>query len=233
VAQVSADHKQAVIIETNCETDFVARDTNFIHFCEKLSQTALKNKVNNVEQLLTASCESSAETMDALRQHLIMKIGENINVRRCQYVSAKQGVIAHYIHSGRIGVLVELADDNLSLAKDIAMHIAANNPECISAEDVSQSRKDAEKAILIAQAETSGKPKDIIEKMIAGRLQKFVAEISLYGQPFVKNADMSVGQLVKEAKTSVLSFVRYEVGEGIEKKQEDFAKEVMAQVKGG
>ncbi len=230
IIAISADSKQAAIIEVNCETDFVARDTHFKQFCELLGEVALAQRTTELSQLLAASVDD--DTVDALRQRLVVTIGENINVRRCHFISSEQGVLGHYIHGGRIGVLVDVSDDDVELAKDIAMHIAASNPECVKPDDVNSARVDAEKAILIAQAQESGKPSEIIEKMIKGRLQKFVNEISLYGQAFVKNPDMTVGKLVSGANAEVIQFVRYEVGEGIDKQQVDFAAEVMAQVQG-
>ena len=230
---VSPDNKQAIILEVNCETDFVARDKNFTQFCEQVGKVALENKTNDAQTLLTLPFETGGDSIDVVRQALVVKIGENITVRRCHYLASDNGTIGAYIHGGRIGVLVELNGGDLALAKDIAMHVAAVNPEYIKPEDVASERVDAEKAILIAQAKESGKPEDIIEKMITGRLKKFVGEISLYGQSFVKNPDVTVGQLVEQAKTAVNHFVRYEVGEGIEKETVDFAQEVMSQVRGG
>ena len=229
---VSPDNKEAIILEINCETDFVARDENFTQFCEKVGRVALENKMSDVQALLALPFEAGGDSIDATRQALVVKIGENITVRRCHYLASNNGAIGAYIHGGRIGVLLELNGDDLALAKDIAMHVAAVNPEYLKPEDVAAERVAAEKAILIAQAKESGKPEDIIEKMITGRLKKFVNEVSLYGQSFVKNPDLTVGQLVEQAKASVRYFVRYEVGEGIEKETVDFAQEVMSQVRG-
>ena len=229
---VSDDQKQGIIIEINCETDFVARDSNFTQFCRDVAFIALANKTVSADDLLTAPSGTDVGTVDAMRQQLIVKIGENIHVRRCVYLETQEGILVDYIHGGRIGTLIELVGGDSALAKDIAMHIAASNPECICADDVDPKRVEAEKAIFITQAKDSGKPDEIIEKMIAGRMKKFVNEISLYGQPFVKNPDQTVGQLVKAANAQVKQFVRYEVGEGIEKKETDFAKEVMEQVRG-
>jgi len=182
-----------------------------------------------METPLTASDSRSINTA---RQELVAKIGENINVRRFVSCATKDGIIGGYLHGSRIGVLVELKNADAALAKDIAMHIAASKPVAVSEEDVPAEILDKEKEIFTAQASESGKPADIIEKMVNGRLRKYLAEITLHGQPFVKDPDITVGKLLKDAGAGVVGFYRFEVGEGIEKKDENFADEVMAQVRG-
>jgi len=231
VAKSSDDKKVAAIVEVNSETDFVARDENFKSFAEQVVDAALSNKTVNVEDLL-ASEVSSGGNVETARTALIAKIGENIGVRRVQIIEAQDGVLASYIHGGRIGVVVALKGGTEDLAKDIAMHVAATNPQCINPEDISEEVINREKEIFTAQALESGKPAEIVEKMIGGRMKKFAAEVSLTGQPFVKDPSVTVGDLLKQASAEVASMTRVEVGEGIEKKVDDFAAEVMAQVKG-
>lgn len=227
---LSDDNTKATLVETNCETDFVARDTNFVQFANDLAQVGLDKTIGTREELLDATMND--DTVEVCRANLIAKIGENVNVRRIELVSANEGVLGAYIHGGRIGVLVHLRGGDVDMAKDLAMHIAANNPQVVSPDEVPQALIDKEEEIYTAQAQESGKPAEIIEKMIQGRLKKFKDEVSLMGQPFVKDPNTSVASLLKNAKAEVVSFVRFEVGEGIEKKKEDFAKEVMEQVKG-
>jgi elongation factor Ts len=171
----------------------------------------------------------SGETVDEARENIIAKIGENISVRRVQIISTETGILGAYKHGDRIAVLTVLASQDSALAKDVAMHIAASRPECISEDQLSEELLEREKAIFIEQARESGKPDNIIEKMIVGRMKKFVNEVTLYGQSFVKDPDVTVGELVKSNNSKVESFVRYEVGEGIEKKEDNFVEEVMAQ----
>ena len=225
---ISDDNKAAVILEVNSETDFVTKGQPFIDFVNALGELALKNKPNSIETFLTQTLESG-ETVDEAREGIIAKIGENISVRRLQNVSAENGVLGSYKHGDRIAVLVVLSSKDSDLAKDIAMHIAASRPECISEEQLSNELLEREKAIFIEQAKESGKPDNIIEKMIVGRMKKFVNEVTLYGQAFIKDPDTSVGKLVKSKNAKVESFVRFEVGEGIEKKEDNFVEEVMAQ----
>jgi len=171
----------------------------------------------------------SGETVDEAREGIIAKIGENISVRRVQIVSTDAGILGAYKHGDRIAVLTVLSSNDAELAKDVAMHIAASRPECVSEDQLSSDLLEREKAIFIEQAKESGKPDNIIEKMIVGRMKKFVNEVTLYGQAFVKEPDMTVGDLVKSKNAEVVSFIRYEVGEGIEKKEDNFVEEVMAQ----
>jgi elongation factor Ts len=227
----SADHKTAVMVEVNSETDFVARDQSFNGFVKSVADVALSKNTQSLEDLLAATLPNG-QSVDVARQELITKIGENINVRRLMHFETS-GSLGVYVHGSRIGVVVEVAGNHPELAKDIAMHVAALNPMVLSAQDVPAEVIAKEREIYIAQAMESGKPKEIAEKMVEGRLRKFLEEVSLLGQPFVKDPSMTVDALVKNAKTSVVKFTRFEVGEGIEKVVVDFAKEVMEQVRGG
>ena len=231
VITVSDDAKEASIVEVNCETDFVAKDESFINFVTAVGARVLADKPADVDALSAMPLESG-ETVEETRANLVAKIGENMKVRRFELVTPDAGEVYAYSHGVRIGVAVAMSGGNEALGKDIAMHIAASRPICVSEKDVPAETLEKEKEILIAQAEGSGKPMEIIEKMVEGRMRKYLAEVTLVGQDFVKNPDQTVAQLLKEAGAEVISFVRYEVGEGIEKKQEDFAAEVMAQVKG-
>lgn len=224
---------QAIIVEVNCETDFVARDENFVNFVKSVAQAAMVSGVNEVEQLANQTLPGSSETVEHARQNLINKLGENIQIRRLnRIVTSGDGTLGHYVHGGRIGVVVELQKSNdATLAKDIAMHIAASNPQVVSPKDVSQELIDKEREIFTVQAQQSGKPEEIIKKMVDGRIQKFLEEVSLLGQPFVKDTNMTIEQLLKSSNAEVVRFIRYVVGEGIEKQITDFAQEVMSQVK--
>jgi elongation factor Ts len=224
---VSDDGKSAVILEINSETDFVAKDDNFQAFADEVLATVAQQKPASVEALSTMKMDND-QTVEEARQALISKVGENIQVRRFERVESENS-IASYLHGARIGVLVDSSAD-ASLARDIAMHIAAVNPLFVDQDAVPTEFVEKEKSILIAQAETSGKPPEIVEKMIQGRLNKYLAEVTLLGQPFVKDPEQKVGQLLDAAGASVTAFIRYEVGEGIEKKVEDFASEVASQL---
>ena len=224
---VTEDRKTAVILEINSETDFVAKDNNFQAFADGVLQTILQQKPSDVEELAGLSI-ADGETVEEARQVLISKIGENIQVRRFEIVQSNKGV-SSYLHGSRIGVLVN-SSATAEMGRDISMHVAAVNPQFIDEKAVPVEFIDKEKGILIAQAQDSGKPPEIIEKMIQGRLKKFLAEITLIDQPFVKDPDQTVGKLLSTADASVSSFIRYEVGEGIEKKVEDFAAEVASQL---
>tara|TARA_Y100000739_G_C20538152_1_gene432280 strand:- start:211 stop:1089 length:879 start_codon:yes stop_codon:yes gene_type:complete len=225
---ISDDRKHAAILEVNSETDFVTKGSAFIDFVEALGALALKNKPDSVETFVGQKLDSG-ETVDEARQGIIAKIGENISVRRVQIVNAENGILGAYKHGERIAVLAVLSSEDAELAKDVAMHIAASRPECVSEDQLSNELLEREKSIFIEQAKESGKPDNIIEKMIKGRMKKFVNEVTLYGQAFVKDPDITVGTLVKSKNSEVLSFIRYEVGEGIEKKEDNFVEEVMAQ----
>ena len=227
--KISEDGKKAVIVEINSETDFVAKDDNFKSFADAVTDVVFNTEPADLDAL-NASTTADGQTVEQAREALICKIGENIKIRRFEIVKTDSELVS-YMHGARIGVLVDSTADN-EMARDIAMHIAAVNPQCIQESDVPAEEIEKEKSILIAQAESSGKPMEIIEKMIQGRLKKFLAEITLLGQPFVKDPDQTVGKLLTSAKAEVNNFIRFEVGEGIEKKQEDFAAEVAAQMKG-
>jgi len=222
----------AVLVEINCETDFVAKDDSFRAFADRVAEIALRADSDDLDALADAEL-ADGETVEARRQQLVAKLGENIQLRRMRRVAADGGVIAGYIHGGRIGVLVRLEGGDAALARDLAMHVAALNPPYVDADSVPADVLDKEKDILRAQAEESGKPPEIIEKMITGRLNKHLAEITLVGQPFVKDSDQTVGKLLEARSARVKTFVRLEVGEGIEKEEADFAAEVMQQARGG
>jgi len=230
VLSLSKDGKRAVMVEVNCETDFVAKDENFNSFAEAVAANALSTGPADVETLLDTRIGD--ETVEQVRQTLVSKIGENIQVRRFDQVST-QGTIGAYVHGGKIGVLVDLNGGDETLARDLAMHIAALNPEFVSEQDVPADVIAREKDILVVQAEGSGKPPDIIEKMVSGRLRKHLAGITLLGQAFVKDPDLTVGKLIEQNNASVNGFKRLVVGEGIEKQEANFADEVMQQVTGG
>ena len=224
---VSVEGNTAVILEINSETDFVAKDSNFQSFADGVVKAILNNKPASVEAVAGLPIDASL-TVEEARQALIAKVGENIQIRRFEIIETTQGV-ASYSHGSRIGVLVESTAD-ADMARDIAMHVAAVNPQYVDESAVPAEFVEKEKGILIAQAQDSGKPAEIIEKMIQGRLNKFLAEITLLGQPFVKDQDQTVGKLLSNAGSTINRFVRYEVGEGIEKKVEDFAAEVASQL---
>ncbi len=230
--QASSDGKQAMMIEVNSETDFVARDDNFLRFVDAVATTALQAKAKEVSALSASSLAGHGNTtVEEARQALVAKVGENIHVRRLAFVDIAH-TIGTYLHSNRIGVLVELDVNNPELAKDIAMHIAACKPVVVAPEDVPHDIVEKEREIYLAQAAGSGKPQDIIEKMVNGRLKKFLDEVSLLGQPFVKDPNMTVAALLSKNRAKVVAFVRFEVGEGIEKETENFVEAVMSQVQG-
>ena len=231
--EVSGDGKRGVMVEVNSETDFVARKDEFQQFAAAVARRALSDKPADAAALAALPLADGGETIEEARKNMVATIGENITVRRLVAIDATAGTLAQYLHGGRIGVLVELQGGNEDLARDIAMHIAASRPVCVDETQVPQELLDKEREIFIAQAQESGKPAEIIEKMIDGRMRKYLGEITLVGQPFVKDPDQSVGKLLKAAGASVVRFERLELGEGIEKKQENFAEEVMAQVRGG
>lgn len=226
---VADDNSKAVLVEVNSETDFVAKDDNFVSFADAVAQNALEHGGSGLDALMSSNVNGS--TVEEARQALVSKIGENIQVRRLALLDS-DGVLGAYVHGGKIGVLVELEGGDESLARDIAMHIAAMNPEFISADNVPADVVAKEKEILIAQAQDSGKPAEIIEKMVSGRLRKHLSEITLLGQPFVKDSDLTVEQLLSQAGASVKGFERLVVGEGIEKEESDFAAEVLQQARG-
>ena len=228
---IKQDGAKVAIVEVNSETDFVAKDENFAAFAEAVADTVLASGETDVAALAGQTL-SDGRSIEAARTELVQKVGENISVRRAQIVVA-DGPLAFYTHGARIGAIVALDGGDETLARDIAMHVAAINPVCIDESGVPAETLETEKRIFTEQAEASGKPAEIIEKMVTGRIAKFLKEITLVGQPFVKDPDVTVGKLLKGAGASVVSFVRFEVGEGIEKKADNFVEEVMAQVQGG
>ncbi|HIB28234.1 MAG TPA: elongation factor Ts [Candidatus Thioglobus sp.] len=228
---ISDDNKTATILEINSETDFVTKGDAFINFVDTLGALALKTKPANIEEFMSQTLENG-DSLEKSREDIVAKVGENVSIRRVQTITVDTGVIGAYKHGERIAVLAVLDGGDEVLAKDIAMHVAATRPECITEDELDSDLLEREKAIFVEQARESGKPDNIIEKMIVGRMKKFVNEVTLYGQAFVKDPDTTVGALAKANNATVTSFVRYEVGEGIEKKEENFADEVAAQMKG-
>ena len=232
--KVSDDGRAVAIVDINCETDFVAKADDFVSFVNNVTVALLNaDNIESEEQLLAMPLEGGV-TVDEMRRGLISTLGENITVRRFERFKTAEGGTACYLHGSKIGVIVELATPDNELGKDIAMHIAASKPLCVSADQVSDDTIAKEKEIFLAQQEDkiNGKPADIVEKMIAGRVGKFLAEVTLLGQPFIKDDKMTIAQLVATKGNNALRFTRFEVGEGIEKKEENFAEEVMAQVRG-
>jgi len=218
-----------ILLEINSETDFVANGEQFQTFAKAVAQLSLSEKVGDLEVLKNLLFDASS-TVEQQRKELVAKVGENIALRRVVCVRSEHGPLGAYLHGRRIGVLVAMKGGDQELAKDMAMHIAASSPLCVSPEDVPEELVAREKEIFLSQAQSSGKPQNIIDKMVEGRLRKFLVEISLVGQSFVKDPDQSVGDVLKTAGAEVEQFVRFEVGEGIEKRESDFAAEVMAQV---
>lgn len=221
--RVAADGSYGVMIEINSETDFVARDDNFLGFVDLVADKLLATRETDIAKLTAGELEEA-------RGALVQKIGENITVRRAAVVDG--AVVGEYVHGGRIGVLSVITAGDSEVAKDVAMHVAAVNPRVCKPADMPEEELNKEKDIILAQPDMASKPAEIAEKMIGGRLKKFLAENSLTEQPFIKNPDLTVGAYVKAAGGEVVSYQRFEVGEGIEKKEEDFAAEVAAQVAG-
>ena len=231
VIERSPDGKRAAIVEVNCETDFVARENDFKAYAANVAKVALAERPASLEALLAA--QAGGSTLDEARRALIAKIGENISVRRYEVVEAP-AIVGVYLHGSRIGALVTMKSGDDAVAKDIAMHVAAINPARVSAAEVPAAEVAKEREIQLEQAKgdpkNAGKPEEILTKIIEGKIRKWLNEITLLGQPFVKDPDQSVEKYLKQAGGEVASFVRYEVGSGIEKKQEDFAEEVRKQV---
>jgi elongation factor Ts len=226
--KIAEEGNYGVIIEVNSETDFVARDDNFLQFSEQALDAAFANQEADVAAILDGGLETD-------RQALVQKIGENINLRRVGRVALDgetNGVIESYVHNNKIGVLIALKGGDEAVARDVAMHIAAANPMVVRSDDISKDVLDKEEEIYKAQAADSGKPEEIVAKMVEGRMRKFKEEVSLMDQGFVKDPDKKVGALLKESDADVISFLRFEVGEGIEKEDDDFAAEVAAQLAG-
>lgn len=230
VITTAADGKSAAMAEVNCETDFVAKDEGFSSFAEAVAERVLHSDVDAVEALVQLPLrDGEATTIESARENLISKIGENISVRRFVRL-ASSGAIHSYRHGVRIGVLVDMEGGDEELGRGIAMHIAASNPICVAASDVPADTLEKEREIFRAQALESGKPENIVDKIIEGRVRKYLEEVTLHGQPYVLDTDTTVGRVLEKARARVVGFSRYEVGEGIEKRQEDFAAEVMAQI---
>ncbi|HYN79764.1 MAG TPA: translation elongation factor Ts [Lamprocystis sp. (in: g-proteobacteria)] len=229
--EIADDGKRGVLVEINCETDFVAKDANFSAFAAAVAKTALAGEAADADALAGHPLAGEpATTVNGAREALIAKIGENVQVRRLVRFDEVEGTLYSYRHGVRIGVVVELVGGGETLGHDIAMHVAATNPLCLGPDEVPAAQLEKEREIFRAQALESGKPVAIIEKMIEGRVRKFFEEVTLLGQPFVKDPEMSVEKLLKQAGARVVRFARVEVGEGIEKRTENFAEEVMAQV---
>ncbi|XOV90007.1 MAG: translation elongation factor Ts [Pseudomonadota bacterium] len=219
--RTSEDGQVGVLVEVNCETDFAARDENFNRFADEVTRQVFESRETDIEKLM-------ASGLEVVREELVQKIGENVSVRRAVLI---EGGVAGYVHTtGKIGVLLGISGGNEELGKDIAMHIAATNPQVVTAEDAPAELIAKEREIYTAQAADSGKPAEIVAKMVDGRIRKFLAEISLVEQAFVKDPDTRVGDLLKKAGATVSGFTRYEVGEGIEREVDDFAAEVAKQL---
>ncbi len=229
-APVADDAKSALLLEVNCETDFVGKNEEFTSFATQAAEVALAQVPADVTAL--GELELNGEPVEQRRRALVASLGENIGLRRLRRVEAGSGVVAAYLHGSRIGSVVALEGGDADLARDLAMHVAATAPQYLDADSVPADVRAKEKKILADQAKDSGKPDNIIEKMVAGRLRKFLAELTLLGQPFVKDPDQTVEKLLKSAGAKVTDYARFEVGEGIEKKPEDFAAEVKAQAEG-
>jgi elongation factor Ts len=227
---IAAKDGKAAIVEINSETDFVAKDDNFVAYADAVADAVLASGTTDAEALGGVTLADGRD-VETARKELIAKVGENITVRRAAIVDAS-GSIGAYTHGAKIGAVVAVEGGDDELARDVAMHIAASNPMCIDESGVPAETLDNERRILTEQAQDSGKPADIIDKMVNGRVQKFLKEITLVGQPFVKDPDQTVGKLLSKAGAKATAFVRFEVGEGIEKKEDNFVEEVMAQVKG-
>ena len=229
---VSEEGSRGVMVEVNCETDFVAKGDEFVEFADQVAATALVNTPADVETLSAMTLVGGSATVELRRQELIAKLGENMTVRRFSMVDSEGGVVGYYSHGGRIGVMTAIQGGDAVLEKDVSMHVAASRPVALSEADIPADVLEKEKEIFSAQALESGKPEAIVEKMVTGRMKKFVNEITLLGQPFVKDPDQSVAKLMDSQSAKIVQFSRLEVGEGIEKKEENFADEVMAQVNG-
>ena len=229
VVAVADDAKRAAIVEINSETDFVAGSADFRAFSDRVAAVALGAGAGDLDGLMAADMGDGS--VEEARRALIAKVGENIGVRRFAIVSAEDHV-GSYVHGSRIGVIVAMRGGDADLARDVAMHVAASKPQHVSGDDVPADVLAKEKEILSEQAKAEGKPEHIVEKMVEGRVKKFIAEITLLGQPFVKDPDITVERLLQDGSAEVISFTRFEVGEGIEKKADDFVAEVMAQVRG-
>jgi elongation factor Ts len=225
---VAADGNKAAIVEINSETDFVAKDENFVSFAEAVAAVALASSVDDIDALVSLTLPDG-RTVETARTELVAKVGENISVRRFERLEAADH-LGNYTHGARIGAVLSMSGGNADVARDVAMQIAATNPLCIDADGVPANTLERERRIFAEQAAESGKPPEIVEKMVSGRVNKFLKEITLLGQPFIKDDKITVGKLLQGADATVTGFVRFEVGDGIEKKQENFAEEVLNQI---
>jgi elongation factor Ts len=226
--KVCLDNKVAVILEVNCETDFAAKDQQFIDFSKNILEAIVEGDVGDLDSLLSSSI-NNFDTVEDYRTHVISKLGENISLRRFNKVSI-EGTLGTYIHADKIAVIALIDSDNETLAKDIAMHVAASNPHYIDQSEISNELLEEESRILALQAEKEGKPKEIIEKIVQGKLNKKMSQLTLMGQEFIKDPDITIEQLLNDSNAKVNSFIRYEVGDGIEQEEVNFADEVKAQV---
>jgi elongation factor Ts len=227
-AHIAPEGKSGALVEVNCETDFVARNEDFVNFARDLAQLLTTENLADTEALASATLPRG-ENVEEFRKALVMKLGENISVRRFVRYQT-EGTLASYLHGAKMGVMVDYSGGDAALGKDLAMHIAASKPICVSGEQVSSELLARERLIYTAQAEESGKPADIVARMVEGRIAKYLAEVTLLGQPFVKNPDQTVEKLLASKSAKVNGFTLFVVGEGIERKSGDFAAEVMAQV---
>lgn len=234
IVAVSRDEasKTCTIAEINCETDFVSRDEQFIDFVHQLMQALSASDISDMSALNDLTL-AGGQSVEETRQALITKIGENIQVRRFEHLRLTGDCSAHYIHNGRIAVVVDMAGGNEDAAKDVALHIAASAPLCVNADDVPAETIAKEEEVYRAQAEKSGKPADIVDKIIQGKMRKYLDSVTLLGQIFVKDTDISVGEFLQRNNATVKDFRRYEVGEGVEKAADNFVDEVMSQAKTG
>ncbi|MFN3918865.1 MAG: translation elongation factor Ts [Methylohalobius sp.] len=230
--KVSDDGRRAVMVEVNSETDFVAKNEDFLGFVDRVVERALESGAATVAELLVTPIEAGGPTIEEVRRELVAKLGENINLRRLVRFETETGSLSSYLHGSRIGVLLEMQGGSAELARDIAMHIAASKPLWVREQEAPPELLAKEREIFLAQAEASGKPQSVIEKMVEGRLRKYLQELTLLEQPFVKDPEQSVAELLQKAGAKVIRFARFELGEGIEKTRTDFAEEVMSQVRG-
>lgn len=230
--KVSDDGGRAVMVEVNSETDFVAKNEDFLRFVDRVVERALESGAATVADLLATPIEAGGPTIDEVRRELVAKLGENINLRRLVRFETKTGSLSSYLHGNRIGVLLEMQGGSAELARDLAMHIAASKPLWVREQEAPPELLAKEREIFRAQAEASGKPQSVIEKMVEGRLRKYLQEVTLLEQPFVKDPEQSVAELLQRAGAKVIRFARFELGEGIAKTRTDFAEEVMSQARG-
>ena len=224
---VDGERRCGVVVEVNCETDFVAKDESFQEFVLDVARSVHEHDPDSIESL--SQMISREGTIESARQNLIGQVGENVTIRRFERIVEENGLVAGYLHGTRIGVLVSVEGEKIELARDVAMHVAASKPLCVSQDQMPADVLDREKSIFLAQARDSGKPDDIVERMVDGKVRKYLKENTLLGQAYVKDPDISVGQLLDAGKVRVNRMIRFEVGEGLEKRQTDFVSEVMAQ----